>query len=95
MVFTVLGAVLELGRSLIVERVKARLRNALARGKTLGRPQIVLDTHKIAMLRVQGALGGRLRSSLALELERYIALLRAFQKTTTRQAFRESLFPVS
>ena len=38
MVFTVLGAVAELERSLIVERVKAGLRNARAKGKRLGRP---------------------------------------------------------
>jgi DNA invertase Pin-like site-specific DNA recombinase len=34
-VFTVLGAVPELERSLIVERVKARIRNAPAKGKSL------------------------------------------------------------
>src|ERR1700680_548265 len=54
MVFTVLGAVAELERSLIVERVKSGLRNARAKGKRLGRPQIVVDVRKIARLRVQG-----------------------------------------
>src|SRR5205809_146222 len=43
MVFTVLGAVAELERSLIVERVKAGLRNARAKGKRLGRPKRVVD----------------------------------------------------
>jgi len=38
MIFTVLGAVAELERSLIVERVKAGIRNARAKGKKLGRP---------------------------------------------------------
>jgi DNA invertase Pin-like site-specific DNA recombinase len=38
MVFTVLGAVAELERSLIVERVRAGMRNARARGKRIGRP---------------------------------------------------------
>ena len=38
MVFTVLGAVAELERSLIVERVRAGMRNALAKGKRIGRP---------------------------------------------------------
>lgn len=38
MVFTVLGAVAKLERSLIVERVRAGLRNARAKGKKLGRP---------------------------------------------------------
>jgi DNA invertase Pin-like site-specific DNA recombinase len=54
MVFTVLGAVAELERSLIVERVKAGLRNARAKGKTLGRPRAVVDARKIAALRAQG-----------------------------------------
>lgn len=53
-VFTVLGAVAELERSLIVERVKAGLRNARARGKKLGRPRRVLDVSKINALRAQG-----------------------------------------
>src|SRR5260370_33851989 len=39
MTFTVLGAVAELERSLIQERVKAGVRNARAKGKRLGRPK--------------------------------------------------------
>jgi DNA invertase Pin-like site-specific DNA recombinase len=54
MVFTVLGAVAELERSLIVERVKAGLRNAKAKGKRLGRPRKTLDMKRIATLRAQG-----------------------------------------
>jgi len=38
MVFTVLGAVAELERSLIVERVKAGMRNARSKGRCIGRP---------------------------------------------------------
>jgi DNA invertase Pin-like site-specific DNA recombinase len=55
MVFTVLGAVAELERSLIVERVKAGLRNARAKGKRLGRPRVTVDARRIAMLRKGGA----------------------------------------
>jgi DNA invertase Pin-like site-specific DNA recombinase len=55
MVFTVLGAVAELERSLIVERVRAGLRNARAKGKKLGRPRVAVDAAKIASLRVSGA----------------------------------------
>src|ERR1700688_4697626 len=40
MVFTILGSVAELERSLIGERVKAGLRNAKARGTRLGRPPL-------------------------------------------------------
>jgi DNA invertase Pin-like site-specific DNA recombinase len=54
MVFTILGAVAELERSLIVERVKAGLRNARAKGKRLGRPKVILDASEIAKLRAQG-----------------------------------------
>jgi DNA invertase Pin-like site-specific DNA recombinase len=54
MVFTVLGAVAELERGLIVERVKAGLRNAKAKGKQLGRPKKILDTKRITTLRGQG-----------------------------------------
>jgi len=54
MVFTVLGAVAELERSLIAERVRAGLRNARAKGKRLGRPRTVLDAARIGRLRAQG-----------------------------------------
>ena len=55
MVFTVLGAVAELERSLIAERVRAGLRNARAKGKRLGRPRKIIDTAAIAALRASGA----------------------------------------
>ena len=54
MVFTVLGAVAELERSLIVERVRAGLRNARAKGKRLGRPPVAVDAARIGRLRAQG-----------------------------------------
>jgi DNA invertase Pin-like site-specific DNA recombinase len=55
MIFTVLGAVAELERSLIVERVRAGLRNAVAKGKKLGRPRKVRNGTEIKRLRAQGA----------------------------------------
>jgi DNA invertase Pin-like site-specific DNA recombinase len=54
MVFTVLGAVAELERSLIAERVRAGLRNARAKGKHLGRPRAIVDAVRIGRLRAQG-----------------------------------------
>src|ERR1700692_894376 len=54
MVFTVLGAVAELERSLISERVRAGLRNARAKGKRLGRPRKIVDASRVATLRAQG-----------------------------------------
>jgi DNA invertase Pin-like site-specific DNA recombinase len=54
MVFTVLGAVAELERSLIAERIRAGLRNARAKGKRLGRPKKIVDATRIGQLRAQG-----------------------------------------
>src|SRR6202162_2001706 len=54
MIFTVLGAVAELERSLIAERVRAGLRNARAKGKRLGRPTKQIDAAQIAALRADG-----------------------------------------
>ena len=53
MIFTVLGAVSELERDLIVERVRAGLRHARARGKKLGRPRLRIDD-QIVELRNSG-----------------------------------------
>src|SRR5579862_7284786 len=55
MVFTVLGAVAELERSLITERVRAGLRNARAKGKRLGRPKKAVDKAQVVALRASGA----------------------------------------
>jgi DNA invertase Pin-like site-specific DNA recombinase len=54
MIFTVLGAVSELERNLIVERVHSGLRHARAKGKRLGRPRKLVDRAKIAALRKNG-----------------------------------------
>jgi DNA invertase Pin-like site-specific DNA recombinase len=66
MVFTVLGAVAELERSLIVERVRAGLRNAKAKGKRLGRPRVTVDAVKIAVLRSQGLSWAKIGEELGL-----------------------------
>jgi DNA invertase Pin-like site-specific DNA recombinase len=50
MVFTVLGAVAELERNLIVERVRAGLRHARSKGKTLGRPKKSIDAAQVFLL---------------------------------------------
>jgi DNA invertase Pin-like site-specific DNA recombinase len=54
MAFTALGAVAELERSLIAERVRAGIRNARAKGKRIGRPKVNVDASRIATLRAQG-----------------------------------------
>ena len=55
MVFTVLGAVAELERTLIVERVKAGIRNARAKGKRIGRPGNKVNPAAVLVLRSSGA----------------------------------------
>jgi DNA invertase Pin-like site-specific DNA recombinase len=74
MVFTVLGAVAELERTLIAERVRAGLRNAKAKGRTLGRPRKVFDAAKLTRMRAQGAswrvIGAALGVSAATALHR-------------------------
>jgi DNA invertase Pin-like site-specific DNA recombinase len=66
LVFTVLGAVAELERSLIVERVKAGLRNARAKGKKLGRPRVYPDQHRIAALRAEGLSWAKIAERLSV-----------------------------
>ena len=66
MVFTVLGAVAELERSLIAERVKAGLRNARAKGTRLGRPKAAVDAATIATLRRTGASWAKICRELGL-----------------------------
>jgi len=68
MVFTVLGAVAELERSLIAERVRAGLRNARAKGKKLGRPRVVVDGPTIARLRESGLSLRAIAASLGVSL---------------------------
>jgi DNA invertase Pin-like site-specific DNA recombinase len=55
MTFTVLGAVAELERSLICERVRAGVKNARLKGKRLGRPRTSVSASRIATRRSEGA----------------------------------------
>jgi DNA invertase Pin-like site-specific DNA recombinase len=78
MVFTVLGSVSELERSLIGERVRAGLRNAKARGTRLGRPSLkvltVTETQRLQRER------RRSRTSFKALAEKYgISVWTAFQ----------------
>ncbi len=66
MIFTVLGAVAELERSLIVERVRAGLRNARAKGKRLGRPRKVVDASRIGRLRARGRSWAKIAEELGV-----------------------------
>jgi len=68
MTFTVLGAVAELERSLIIERVRAGVRNARAKGKRLGRPTVSVDHARIARMRSGGASWRVISTELGISL---------------------------
>jgi DNA invertase Pin-like site-specific DNA recombinase len=53
-IFTIVSAVAQLERDLIRERVRAGLRNAKAKGRTLGRPRVAVDCAQVDALRLQG-----------------------------------------
>ena len=63
MVFTVLGALAELERNLIV---KAGLRSARAKGKILGRRRKIANSEEIKRLRAQGASWRAVRTALGV-----------------------------
>jgi DNA invertase Pin-like site-specific DNA recombinase len=52
--FTIIGAMAQLERDIIRERVKAGIERAKARGNWLGRPRATVTTHELVSLRAQG-----------------------------------------
>jgi DNA invertase Pin-like site-specific DNA recombinase len=87
LVFTVLGAVAELERSLIVERVRAGMRNARAKGKQIGRPPLthlscdarrtIYESHKTG-----GASLRRLAVKFSTSIASVQRCIRAYQRLT-------------
>ena len=68
LMFQIIGAMAEFERSLIQERVRAGLRNARAKGKTLGRPRIAADVERVRALRAAGASWSQVCSDTGLTL---------------------------
>lgn len=66
--FQIIGAMAEFERALIQERVRAGLRNAKAKGKRIGRPQVKVDVLKVMELRCQGLSWRAISSRLGLGL---------------------------
>jgi DNA invertase Pin-like site-specific DNA recombinase len=52
--FTIVAAIAELERNIIVERIKGGLRRAKAMGKKIGRPGLQMNTERIVCLKTQG-----------------------------------------
>lgn len=53
-IFTIVSAVAELERNIAIERVRAGLANAKAKGKQLGRPPVQVDMARVVELKHQG-----------------------------------------
>ena len=62
--FTIIGAMAQLERDIIRERVKAGLERAKARGIRLGRPRVPVATHELVTLREQGLSVGEMARQL-------------------------------
>src|SRR2546426_94608 len=76
-VFTIIAAVAQLERSLIVERVKAGLRRARSEGKTLGRPRLKADERQLRIVVNQKlpVLANRVRTADPSEVARCLWLI--------------------
>jgi DNA invertase Pin-like site-specific DNA recombinase len=66
MIFTVLGAVAELERNLIHERVAMGISRARKQGKALGRPRVEVDALQVAGLRARGLSWNEIAESLGV-----------------------------
>jgi DNA invertase Pin-like site-specific DNA recombinase len=83
LMFQIIGAMAEFERALIQERVKAGLRNARQKGKTLGRPRRIVDAVRISALRAQGASWRTISDRLGVGLA---TLYRASARATNASA---------
>jgi DNA invertase Pin-like site-specific DNA recombinase len=77
-VFTIIAAIAQLERSLLVERVKAGLRRARDQGKHIGRPRLLVDP-----LVLQSVVSRRLPSRIAarelgISQSSFLRLVRAY-----------------
>src|ERR1051325_3352158 len=66
MIFTVLGAVAELERNLIKERVQMGISRARKQGKALGRPRVEVDALQVAGLRSRGLSWNQIADKLGI-----------------------------
>jgi len=66
MIFTVLGAVAELERPIITERVYAGLHRARKQGKRLGRRRVIVDREGVRQLHQAGSSVRSIAAALGL-----------------------------
>lgn len=66
LMFQIIGAMAEFERALIQERVRAGLRNAVAKGKRLGRPLTAYPQAKVQRLRAEGLSWAQIADSVGV-----------------------------
>ena len=66
LMFQIIGAMAEFERALIQERVRAGLRNARNKGRRLGRPRVIVDASRIALLREQGRSWSQITAEMSI-----------------------------
>jgi DNA invertase Pin-like site-specific DNA recombinase len=65
-IYTIIAAMAQLERDIIVERVRAGLRRAKADGRKLGRPRCQVDLDRLSQLREQGLSLGKIAKALGV-----------------------------
>jgi len=74
--FTIIGAMAELERNVVRERVRAGVRNARRNGKQLGRKRVVFDRSRVVELRDGGATVREIATTLGIgrgTVQRFLA----------------------
>ena len=66
LVFGIFASIAEFERELIRDRVKSGLASAKARGKHLGRPRVIVDSNRIAVLRGAGTSWAKIGEALGV-----------------------------
>ena len=87
LMFQIIGAMAEFERALIQERVKAGLRNARAKGKSLGRPRVSVDAARIARLRASGASWPKIARELGVSVGTVYQAARSLSKIPSKTPF--------
>jgi len=97
--FTIVSAISQLERDVIVERVLSGLRRAKAKGKRLGRPRVAIDQDKLIKLQSKGLGLREIGRKLGVSKDSVKRLLEASQKpclqTASKPLGETSLNPVS
>jgi len=84
-IFTIIGAVAQLERDIISERVRAGLRRASERRKQLGRPRVQVDTEGLLKLNSDGLSHRQIAAQLGVSRTTVARCLKAAQKPSENQ----------